>query len=1581
MRLISPQLLAISSLLLGITGCGSDNKSEPDPVEATQQITGIAVDGYLAMAKACIDVNNNFQCDGDSEYQVLTDKNGRFDIVAPEDLAVKAPLLITTSVGITIDSDHPEQTINQAFYLLSDYKKPAVVSPLTTLVYAKAQSLGDSAQAEKVLMQQLGLTDTSMLYSDFIAAKNDQSLTAEQRQKHSNVHILSQVITDIIAQGLAQSATNTSDDEKPKVTKLFTEKLASLPAEKISEQVDDAITTGKDTSTLAKVFLAATPSLIVSKNEVDLGEITPVIVPDPVTPDPVTPDPVTPDPVTPDPVTPDPVTPDPVTPDPVTPDPVTPDPVTPDPVTPDPVTPDPVTPDPVTPDPVTPDPVTPPTIINPAAPTNAVVNDAANTFGWTLVTGYSQISDYQYSSDNGTNWHDVNANPLLLTNQYYPAGTVQVRVKADSKTSRNAGAILASSTAYYLVPIAPNNGAVTNGDLGTSSTFAFDLVPDFSQLSNYQYSSDNGKTWQAVTVNPIVLTEKTYAINQVQVRVTNNLAAGNLAGTTLSNQEAFTPNLGPAPKAVTIQYMYKNNGIRWQMLGQFPEIEHYEYTNDHGVTWQGATSKTQHVGHQAYARADVGVRVKELANGQGAAAGEISWVADSDDDSLFVALPYTWMNKAKESESLTTYGSWNTSETSCLIDHNAPTPTYWIKINSSYGSDAETKITEAINKKACGISDWQLLSESELITLAQTEADSELADFEGSYDKFFTKNDSDQLIMIKNAVVQGSYSSYESAGILLRWQYPGASQAIININALITKLQTEIASNTSDYDTARLDADALLASYTSATSVANYLAVNNNLVASQTSLTTGATLVNAQLVTSTNDVNSLSFLASFVSQDTLATAVEKQAAQAAVTLATTELTKQKNNNEQLISLQQQLNQLEQTLININAALASKTDLDSSTAALTTAHASYPAAINALGGSEQYNLAMQAATNWYQVNEQFTLANKQLTQYQSLLNALPSALHVDALAELTLTQSNLDAAVLPFSEAGFINDHQSIKQAFEAAYQAGFVTTVADAMVGTHFAKLDLAGHYMPTSATFQQGWRCVADLRHNDKSRIWSIMEKGSKDSVDNVAYVGGSGQNLTEAGGLQEQYNSNSICGFDDWTIPTMDLLKSLSTVDYSGSYTTIDNSVFPHHQGVTTAYYYYWSNQSASSNTKHTLYQYKSAHSGYGNGDETTLSNAVDGYGEDNYLTFARLYRQKQQQLLDNDGNVVTDIADAFCAKDQSGLIWQLPKTADVSSRYQTVAKITGLNDDGTVENNNIANELNAAPQPLCGKTNWQLPTLAQLQSLYTSPLNHDFFQHWTVSSDDSNDRDYYLARDIGSYSRNRCLSLNGSENSSGCSRKSYNGAPPYQYTYMMISEPTKAVPAAPTNGVVVDSADINSFGWDYVSDFPTPSDYQYTIDGGVKWQDVTTNPQLLDDQNIDSGDVQVRVKAQPLKYIPVGEVLASTVAYTSLKTCTGFNKDGVCYTLSDVSLNHDNAIANCQASGAELLSKDSSVNKNDIATNLALSTSSGYWLKEVHTSNDSFSLIYNYGNWGPDSYFQSKSKGTLQQFICAK
>lgn len=86
--------------------------------------------------------------------------------------------------------------------------------------------------------------------------------------------------------------------------------------------------------------------------------------------------------------------------------------------------------------------------IIPAAPTNPVQDDTANTFGWTNVSGYSNSSDYEYSVDGGTAWSAVTANPQSVGNASYAVGKVQVRVKADAGTNSSAGLALSSTAAY-----------------------------------------------------------------------------------------------------------------------------------------------------------------------------------------------------------------------------------------------------------------------------------------------------------------------------------------------------------------------------------------------------------------------------------------------------------------------------------------------------------------------------------------------------------------------------------------------------------------------------------------------------------------------------------------------------------------------------------------------------------------------------------------------------------------------------------------------------------------------------------------------------------------------------------------------------------------------------------------------------------------------------------------------------------------------------------------------------------------------------------------------------------------------------
>ncbi len=84
----------------------------------------------------------------------------------------------------------------------------------------------------------------------------------------------------------------------------------------------------------------------------------------------------------------------------------------------------------------------------PAAPTDPVVDDTANTFGWTLVPGFGKLSEYEYSTDGGAKWTTATANPQIIGPAAIQAGDVQVRVKADPALQRASGRALDSDKAF-----------------------------------------------------------------------------------------------------------------------------------------------------------------------------------------------------------------------------------------------------------------------------------------------------------------------------------------------------------------------------------------------------------------------------------------------------------------------------------------------------------------------------------------------------------------------------------------------------------------------------------------------------------------------------------------------------------------------------------------------------------------------------------------------------------------------------------------------------------------------------------------------------------------------------------------------------------------------------------------------------------------------------------------------------------------------------------------------------------------------------------------------------------------------------
>ena len=66
----------------------------------------------------------------------------------------------------------------------------------------------------------------------------------------------------------------------------------------------------------------------------------------------------------------------------------------------------------------------------PTSPTEAVVNDEDNLFGWTNNSNFPNTSDYEYTINAGTIWFDCSTNPIYVGDVSIPTGNVQVRVKA-----------------------------------------------------------------------------------------------------------------------------------------------------------------------------------------------------------------------------------------------------------------------------------------------------------------------------------------------------------------------------------------------------------------------------------------------------------------------------------------------------------------------------------------------------------------------------------------------------------------------------------------------------------------------------------------------------------------------------------------------------------------------------------------------------------------------------------------------------------------------------------------------------------------------------------------------------------------------------------------------------------------------------------------------------------------------------------------------------------------------------------------------------------------------------------------------
>ena len=181
-------------------------------------------------------------------------------------------------------------------------------------------------------------------------------------------------------------------------------------------------------------------------------------------------------------------------------------------------------------------------ITTPAAPTNPLVNDVADTFDWTNNPSFTSLTDYEQTLDFGNTYQTLTAKPLIIGNVAKDPGQVGVRIKAISGT-RNASATLFNPTGYTVAAIkAPTpTGPITDD---TANTFDWTYSVGFTDFSKYEFTLNGGTTYADCTSKPIIVGDVNKAIGQVGVRV--KAATSVIASDTLFNTTAFTGTDGLA---------------------------------------------------------------------------------------------------------------------------------------------------------------------------------------------------------------------------------------------------------------------------------------------------------------------------------------------------------------------------------------------------------------------------------------------------------------------------------------------------------------------------------------------------------------------------------------------------------------------------------------------------------------------------------------------------------------------------------------------------------------------------------------------------------------------------------------------------------------------------------------------------------------------------------------------------------------------------------------------------------------------------------------------------------------------------
>ena len=257
----------------------------------------------------------------------------------------------------------------------------------------------------------------------------------------------------------------------------------------------------------------------------------------------------------------------------------------------------------------------------PSSPTIPVVDDANNQFGWTNVSGFADLVDYEFSTDGGKSFSDVSNKPQDLADSNFAIGDVCVRVK--KMGSNAAGSLLCNDKPYSVTPEKPE--APTNGVIDDAlDTFDWTWVSGFETIQDYEVRIEAGN-WQPIQAKPVQLEDRAYSNGAIEVRVKHNPVNGREAGEILSNAHEFTrqPDAPIAPTSLIVNDT--ENTLDWTNVAGFSSIADYEWSANSGSTWTPAATKPITVGDIAKLAGEVQIRVRaNRQNGRPAGAASLT---------------------------------------------------------------------------------------------------------------------------------------------------------------------------------------------------------------------------------------------------------------------------------------------------------------------------------------------------------------------------------------------------------------------------------------------------------------------------------------------------------------------------------------------------------------------------------------------------------------------------------------------------------------------------------------------------------------------------------------------------------------------------------------------------------------------------------------------------------------------------------------------------------------------------------------------------------------------------------------------